>query len=575
MMLLAHRCLSWGVGAGFFRGCLEAFLLYYRYPSRPGIGSLLKLSVTCGLGYACAIGIGSLFVGYVADRIARGKIDHLLSFCFLPILLGIDVIGWHTPGIPGFHRFLWPESAPSAGRDDVLLITIDTCRADHLPFYGYQEVYVPVMESLAQRGTVFENAVTSIPVTTSSHASILTGKNPAGHGSRFNAVPIEQRVNTLAEVLQQEGYWTAAFVSAFPVVHDVSNLGKGFMYYDQLLAPRTLEPLFYRSTLIKPMTHWSRFRLSERPAWQTTDSVLSWWKRNPGSPRFTWVHYYDPHAPYDPPKIHREMGMRSMESSQELDGSISAILAMNQSHERPSEGVAQEMIARYDGEIGLVDESIGRLIEALLWEGRLDHTLIVITADHGESLLEHDYYFSHGDNVYDPSIRVPLILYHSRRIPGNRIVRSQVGTVDIMPTILAQLDISGDDPFVDGTDLSAEMLHFQKLPGRSYFSESGFGVYIQAHAAPDENIRKKDRCIRKLNEKLVFTREGQHIWFDLDSDPGECSGIIDKTNERSIHLATELHHYIISSETPNRRPAKVLDLDTIRQLESLGYVQSE
>src|SRR5690349_2435783 len=233
-------------------------------------------------------------------------------------------------------------SAPE--RLNVLLVTIDTLRADHVGCYGYKAASTPVIDGVAKRGVRFETAVAHVPLTGPSHASILTGQLPLGHGFRNNSgFTLSAQVKTAAEDFKKDGYRTAAFVSGFPLDRRF-GFDRGFETYDDHL-PRGNDR--------------RRTPYVERLADATTDAVLRWLAASntgPAAPRwFLWVHYYDPHAPYEPP----------------------AELAEQYRH------------APYDGEIAFVDRQLARVISALEARSETARTLMLVTADHGESLGEH------------------------------------------------------------------------------------------------------------------------------------------------------------------------------------------
>src|SRR5690349_10824735 len=229
-------------------------------------------------------------------------------------------------------------SAPE--RLNVLLVTIDTLRADHVGCYGYKAASTPVIDGVAKRGVRFETAVAHVPLTGPSHASILTGQLPLGHGFRNNSgFTLSAQVKTAAEDFKKDGYRTAAFVSGFPLDRRF-GFDRGFETYDDHL-PKGNDR--------------RRTPYVERFADATTDAALKWLGSSISSRWFLWVHYYDPHAPYEPP----------------------ADLA-EQYRQLP-----------YDGEIAFVDRQLGRLLRALESGNQTSKTIVLVTADHGESLGEH------------------------------------------------------------------------------------------------------------------------------------------------------------------------------------------
>ncbi|MFQ5791363.1 MAG: sulfatase, partial [Acidobacteriota bacterium] len=279
-----------------------------------------------------------------------------------------------------------PRSAPPV---NVLLITIDTLRADRVGCYGYAAPTTPHIDSMAEEGVVFEKAIAQAPVTLPSHASLLTGTYPPTHGVRDNVTyQLSEASLTLAEVLEKQGYETAAFIGAFPL-HRRFGLGQGFSHYDDRVgSQREAAAGFF----------------AERRAEAVVDAALEGLGRVKSRPFFYWVHLFDPHVPYDPPSPVRERFRDS-----------------------------------YDGEVAYVDSQVGRLLQGLERARLSDETLIVLTSDHGESLGDHGER-THGFFIYDTTMHVPLILRHPS-LGRPRRVDGQVRSVDIMPTVLDLLQV--------------------------------------------------------------------------------------------------------------------------------------
>jgi choline-sulfatase len=271
-------------------------------------------------------------------------------------------------------------------RPNVLLITIDTLRADRLGAYGWRAAATPVLDRLASGGMRFPNAFTAVPVTLASHATLLTGRNPHHHGVRGNSFyRLREGEPTLATSLKQMGYDTAAVVGAAVLDHRF-GLNQGFDSYDDEMAGGN------GGTLI-----------AERDASAVVSRAVAW-LNHPGrrSPFCLWVHLFDPHHPYEAPEPFR----------------------------------SRFPYAPYDGEIAFADEQIGRLLTELAATKRLEDTIVVATSDHGESFGEHGE-ATHGVLLYDSTLRVPLIISGPGVPRGERVSEEPVGLVDVTPTILA------------------------------------------------------------------------------------------------------------------------------------------
>src|SRR5262245_37268872 len=293
----------------------------------------------------------------------------------------------------------------------VILFTVDTLRADHLGFDGYDRPTSPNLDALARESTVFENAVTPRSKTTPAVASLMTGLLPHRHGVRSLYQPLEEGRATLALLLEEAGYETAAFVSNFVLKRDFSGLGRGFGRYDEEMPTR--EP---------------RRPIYERSAADTAVAVRRWLAEPHERPFFLWVHWMDPHGPYRPPVPHFEVA-----GGERLPREAIPDYQYLGTEDRAA------YVAAYDSEIRCLDGEVGALLADLRASGWLDRSLFAFTADHGESLGEHGEVFEHGENAYEPCARVPFLV----RPPGGRgaRVREPASLVDLVPTVLAALGL--------------------------------------------------------------------------------------------------------------------------------------
>ena len=304
--------------------------------------------------------------------------SHALTVGLLVLLLGC-----RAPVTP---------AGSGAPAHSVLLITIDTLRADRVGTYGAANARTPALDALARNGLRADRAWTPAPITLPAHASLLTGLYPPSHGARHNGIAMQQAVPTLATTLKASGFATAAFVSAFPLDRRF-GLARGFDVYDDQM-PRSAEGRL----------------LNERPGTETVTRAAAWLEAHRGDRFFLWVHLFEPHAPYGTPA---------------------------------SGASVQE---RYADEIATADREVGRVVAAL--DSAAATTLIVATADHGEAFGEHGE-IGHSIFVYDTTLRVPLVM-RGPGVPAGTIVRQDVSLVDVAPTIAA---LTGTTP-VDGNGRS-------------------------------------------------------------------------------------------------------------------------
>lgn len=278
----------------------------------------------------------------------------------------------------------------TASRDlrplNVVVVTIDTLRPDHLHCYGYPEIQTPVLDHLAQSGVLFENAVAQTPLTPPSHASIFTGQYPTVHHVRSTGgFVLQSSARPLARILQEQGWDTAAFVSS-AVLKKVFGFGNGFNVYDDHM-PKPVKGEGFRED-------------PERQGGDTVDRALGWLNAQSGKPYFLWVHLYDPHLPYNPPGDFKEKYKN----------------------------------APYDGEIAYTDQQLGRLFDAVNKKAPAN-TVIAVLSDHGESLSEHGEY-THGVFLYDSTLRIAFLL-SGPGIPAGKRVAQQVRSIDFLPTLLS------------------------------------------------------------------------------------------------------------------------------------------
>ncbi len=404
-------------------------------------------------------------------------------------------------------------------RPDVLVITLDTTRADHLGTYGYPQPTSPVLDALAAEGTVFTQAYTTTPITLPAHSSIFTGTYPMFHGARDNTTYVlRDDVTTLAEVLSSQGYDTAAFVASF-VVDSRFGLAQGFGLYDDDVGAE-----WSRDELEARTAH--AFGFAERKANLVTTAANRWIRGPRKRPYFAWLHYFDPHQPLNPPEPHRS---------------------------RFSDG--------YDAEIAFADEQIGQVLAALKQRGTYDDTLIVVVGDHGESLLQHSE-VSHSLLIFDSTMHVPLIV----KLPGQeargRRVEAVSSVVDVMPTILAVLGIAAPGD-VQGKSLLPLLKGGPADARRPIYMESmlprlacGWGEL---------------RGIRVGGEKLIWGPKPR--LYRVADDPGEVYDLAAREPETVARLEKDLRGALATwSRPPSAASLAAPDAQTMQRLAALGYV---
>jgi arylsulfatase A-like enzyme/Flp pilus assembly protein TadD len=403
---------------------------------------------------------------------------------------------------------LWTRrESPPSPRPNVLLVTIDTLRADRLGCYGAANAATSTLDGLAARGIRFQTAIAHTPLTAPSHASILSGRTPPRHGVRDNGgFALPEDIPTLAESFLRAGYRTAGFVSGFPLDRRF-GFARGFELYDDRL-PHGDDP--------------RRAAYVERIADGTTAAALRWLDGLRASdPWFLWVHYFDPHAPYEPPK----------EMAERVPG-------------RP-----------YDGEVAFVDAQLGALLRRVEHSGGAAGTIVLVTADHGESLGEHGEE-THGVFVYDATLRVPFILA-GPALAGGRVAATVARGIDVAPTLLDLAGLPTPDG-VEGRSLrpAAEGREMADEPA---YAESLFAA-LHLGWAPLHAWR---------TERWKLVEAPRPELYDLEADSGESKDLAATRPEVVESLRRPLQTALAAAR-PMARPA--VDPESAEKLRSLGYL---
>jgi arylsulfatase A-like enzyme/Flp pilus assembly protein TadD len=428
--------------------------------------------------------------------------------------------GSDEPAVLGDGRQA-PSEAPQAPLN-VVLITMDTTRADGLGCYGQPLPSSPQIDRLAADGVRFEQVVTSSPSTLPSHASILTGKQPYAHGARSNAGYVLADGNvTLAEILAAEGHRTGAEI-ATQVIASHTKLDQGFHHYR--------DPLSFdvQRKAVTPVGESGpeRIELPERPAEEITRRGIEFLRSHRDRRFFLWLHYFDPHRILAPPKLFRDRIPASP----------------------------------YHAEILYADYHIGRVASELTRLGLRDRTLLVLTGDHGEGMGQHGEE-THTYFVYDSTMRVPLILWGAKLLPRGQVISTLVRTVDIAPTVL---DLLGLPPRQDVQGVSLRPL----LEGDTAdLKLTGYGESIESLATFGTAIL---RFVREGNWKYIHKVDPE--LYDVRADPDELSNLASRHPEVVERLRSRLKELIASAPDRPQGAEVATDGEMLAQLAALGYV---
>ena len=439
----------------------------------------------------------------------------------ITIIVGLAIIGII------FYLFFWPEKDPAEefskllveqgiDKPNIVLITLDTTRADHLPCHGYPDVKTPHLDSLARKGILFEQCTASSPLTLPSHASMMTGLYPTYHGVRVNGnTALSGEHLTLAELFVQQGYQCGAFIGAF-VLDGRWGLKQGFHHYDDQFDLKKYKQL--------------DLALVQRPGNEVVDAALSWLKEQKENPFFAWIHLYDPHTPYEPPEPYFS----------EYNTGRSGL---------------------YDGEIAFTDEQVGRCVSWMKENGLYKNTIIAIMGDHGEGLGSHGE-LAHGYYIYDYAIQVPFLIVTPFEKFQNIRIPSQVRTIDIYPTLLEMVGI-GVPEENQGESLLDIIFHPNKNKNSYAYSES-FSPNIHYGWSPLYSLR---------NSQYKYIDAPRAELYNLSEDPEELNNVKDEIPRIAQKFKESLDKVIeqTSSQAPTLEAAN-LDQETLQRLAALGYI---
>ncbi len=401
--------------------------------------------------------------------------------------------------------------SPDASTYNVLLITLDTTRADHLGCYGYAPAKTPDLDRLAREGVRFSRVYCPAPLTLPSHVSIMTGLYPVTHGVRNNGHDLPSGIRTLAQILRAKGYATAAFVSSFSV-DSRFGLDRGFDVYDDTF--RAESPF--------------KTQNAERRAEETFARFSRWLENNAKGRFFGWVHYFDPHLPYDPPSPYKEEFEKDP----------------------------------YDGEIAYMDHYVGAILERLKQQGILERTVVVVAGDHGEGLGDK-VELGHGIFLYEETLRVPLILRNPAVFPRAQVIESEVRLIDVAPTILETVGLKGESAGMAGQSL------VPRLTGkRGEDLDSLVETFY-----PPENFGWSE-LVGLVSGRWKYIQSPRPELYDLKADPGERENRIASAAGKAGELKKMLEQDLLGPGAGGRSAggqAGVRPEDQER-LRSLGYV---
>jgi len=430
-------------------------------------------------------------------------------------------------------------------KPNIVLITIDTLRADHLGCYGYQRATSPNIDCLAKNGTVFKNAIAQAPWTIPSLASLLTSKFPPELGMIEKYSTFDGQHKLISSYLQENGYETAGFVSCvLDFLTPKRGFAEGFDHYIGLEMIRA-------DAINQHAFDWLDQRSGDRP-------------------HFMWVHYCDVHSDYEAPSpfeksFTEEQIDKHLGKTRTLKGVLKGQTVL-------SARELEQVITLYDQEIHYTDHHIGQLITKLKESGQFDDTLIIIGADHGEEFLEHGGVL-HQTSLYDELLRAPLIFHYPKRFPKNKRVQTQVQNMDIVPTLMEFCGLPLPEDF-RGKSLLASILEEPNEEENYSFAHLDISSFNLGCEEWKESILRTVYMARSNAEKLIYEPLKESFeYYDLIADPKELNDLFthDALENRAIKEAL-LNWYTQMERRPDDSQKMDLEQETLDRLEALGYI---
>lgn len=437
----------------------------------------------------------------------------------------------------------------AAGTRDIILITIDTLRRDHMSIYGYERPTTPNLDRFFADQAVFTRAYANSTSTPQSVASILSGLLPQEHRIRVFYQLLDASVPVLPDYLRPT-YQSAAFVSNAVLTDEAMEMGVRFDHFDDFVADRE-----------------SSRRVYERNAADTTNAALEWLAnhRDPKRPLFLWIHYIDPHGPYDPPTYWR----RSFTHNTPEPISANAVPAYLYIGD---DGL--EYVDAYDEEIAYMDSEVGRFFDGYGADRPMDDALIIFTADHGETMMEHEHWFQHGYHVYEELTGIPLMIRGPDVSRG--LHTNPVSTIDIAPTLLSYAGIPVPDHFIGHSLLESDFSSVERMIFSEALTHEG-----QWRGVVQGN-NKFVTFVHLTGDVPEMTRNRR---FDLLSDPGETRP--KPWKDRTGAVMTELKSLVETDPDPAGRPVEFargsqlagpkirpnIGAQGLEALRALGYIE--
>lgn len=541
------------------------------------------LKAGCVLTYLVAILLISFFVQKMVETRRTGRSTGSVSASLTrsialltPIVFLVLGVSFFLEQAPIRETLNLKSSSLSTGNPNVILITMDTVRSDHLSLYGYERDTTPNIRKLTKEATLYTRAISAGDMTLPSHASIFTGMYARQHGTHYDpwsghpggrALP--DKFHTIAEILSEAGYLTSSIVANYAFLTNDFGFNQGFQYYDQRMPIIFLgqtRAFYIRQGIRNILIHFAStptFDRLYRTAEEINKEVFNILNnvQKDDKPFFVFINYMDAHEPYLPPTPFDTLypGKDEKFTSDYYRSMEKEVMQLKR---KATENERNHLISQYDGGIAYIDLHIGKLIGKLKELSLYENTLIIITSDHGETFGERNL-VGHGVSVYQDQIHIPLIIKYPN-IDKADVVDELVSSIDIMPTILEVLghDISED---VQGKSL----VKIDPWQPREVISESfPYGGWIDWHPRFD----RVERAIFSGSYKFISSTDGKKELYDLEKDPNEKKNLYNANDNKSIALETKLVQWLKDVKEESGSAAK-LSKEALGRLKALGYVQ--
>jgi arylsulfatase A-like enzyme len=503
----------------------------------------------------------------------------------IPLALAFAALAGGVAAPAVYLRLTAPAAAakvslppPPEGAPDIVLIVLDTVRAQNLSIYGYARPTSPTLEALAAEGALFLDATSPSTWSLASHASLFTGRYPSGHGAHWENLFLDDRFPTLAGVLASRGYDTRCF-TANAWISDGLGLTRGFAWQDATWKSAEAGRMFV-------FIHRLLARFGSEPGDKGGAMVAShfaeWLRERPADarPSFVFLNFLEAHFPYHqlPDDYLARYTTRPRPELREI--SLELMGAQFGGEVRDPAGAAAPALNMYDGGVLYSDHLLGRVLDALRERGTLDRTVLIVLSDHGEILGEHGDFFGHGPSLHEPMIRVPLLVRYPPRVAAGTRVERPVSTVGVYATILDLADIEPPPTLHVGSllpVLAGEAGGGPVLSERHALSAMASGSVEVSHPLMQPDWRY--RAYRAGNWKLIETSRGETFLFDVAADPSESRNLaadqpfeLARLEEDLAQVRAELGLPALDAAfEPSAAPE--LDAETTQRLRELGYVQ--